>query len=76
MIEKRTLGNGTVVGFNTETNSFCTWTGEQPVKTETSLDEMNAEQLTAYAQEHNIDIGMSTSIDGIMKKIRAAQAVM
>jgi hypothetical protein len=37
------------------------------------LGEMDAEQLKAYATEHNIDIGQSTSQDGILKKIRAAQ---
>ncbi len=37
------------------------------------LGEMDVEQLKAYAAEHNIDIGQSTSQDGILKKIRAAQ---
>lgn len=37
------------------------------------LGEMDVEQLKAYATEHNIDIGQSTSQDGILKKIRAAQ---
>ncbi len=37
------------------------------------LGEMDVEQLKAYAAEHNIDLGQSTSQDGILKKIRAAQ---
>lgn len=37
------------------------------------LGEMDVEQLKAYAAEHNIDIGQSTSQDGILKKIRAVQ---
>lgn len=37
------------------------------------LSGMSVEELTAYAAEHNIDIGQSTSQDGILKKIRAAQ---
>ena len=37
------------------------------------LGEMTVEELKAYAAEHNIDIGQSTSQEGILKKIRAAQ---
>lgn len=37
------------------------------------LGEMDVEQLKLYASEHNIDLGQSTSQDGILKKIRAAQ---
>ena len=37
------------------------------------LGEMDVEQLKIYAAEHNIDIGQSTSQEGILKKIRAAQ---
>lgn len=37
-----------------------------------SLDEMTAEELTAYAKENNIDIGNSTSAKGILKKITDA----
>lgn len=37
------------------------------------LSGMDVEQLKAYAAEHNIDIGQSTSQDGILKKIRSAQ---
>jgi hypothetical protein len=36
------------------------------------LGEMDVEQLKAYAAEHNIDLGQATSLDGILKKIRAA----
>lgn len=37
------------------------------------LSHLNAEQLKAYAVEHNIDIGKSTSTDGILKKITDAE---
>jgi hypothetical protein len=37
------------------------------------FDGMDVEQLKAYAAEHNIDLGNSTSIDGIIKKIEAAE---
>lgn len=37
------------------------------------LGDMDIEQLKAYAAEHNIELGQSTSQEGILKKIRAAQ---
>lgn len=37
------------------------------------LDEMSVEELIAYAAEHGIDIGKSTSAEGIIKKIKAVQ---
>jgi len=37
------------------------------------FDGMDAEQLKAYAAEHNIDIGQSTSVNGILKKIKEAE---
>ena len=36
------------------------------------LDTMSAEELTVFAQENEIDIGKSTSKEGILKKILAA----
>ncbi len=36
------------------------------------LEEMTAEELKAYAEEHGIDIGKATSQDGILKKIEEA----
>ena len=51
---------------------------EQEEKTENEnvtgdrLGEMDVEQLKAYAAENNIDLGQSSSQDGILKKIRAA----
>lgn len=39
----------------------------------TELDEMDAEQLKAYAVEHSIDIGQATSVSGILKKITEAE---
>lgn len=38
-----------------------------------NLDELSAEELKAYAAQNGIDIGKSTSVDGILKKIKAAQ---
>lgn len=37
------------------------------------LKDMTVEQLKAYAEENNIDIGNATSKEGIMKKIEAAE---
>lgn len=34
---------------------------------------MNVDQLKAYAEEHKIDIGNSTSLNGILKKITDAE---
>lgn len=34
---------------------------------------MDVEQLKAYAAEHNIDIGNSSSVNGILKKITEAE---
>ncbi len=39
---------------------------------EKSLEEMSVEELTAYAKENSIDIGNSTSVKGILKKITEA----
>ena len=39
------------------------------------LKEMTVEELTAYAKEKSIDIGNSTSIKGILKKIQDAENV-
>ncbi len=37
------------------------------------FDGMEVEQLKAYAAEHNIDIGNSSSVNGILKKITEAE---
>jgi hypothetical protein len=37
------------------------------------LSDMAADELKSYAECYGIDIGKSTSRDGILKKIRAAQ---
>ena len=39
---------------------------------EKTLDEMTINELRAYADEKGIDIGKSTSRDGILKKIKDA----
>lgn len=45
------------------------------VKTvEKTLDQMTVEELVAYADEKEIDIGKSTSQSGIVEKIKAAEA--
>ena len=38
-----------------------------------ALDKMSVAELTAYAKEHNIDIGQATTTKGILEKIKAAQ---
>lgn len=49
-------------------------TKKEELKNEPSkFDGMDVEQLKAYAAEHNIDIGKSTSVDGIIKKITEAE---
>lgn len=40
---------------------------------ERTLEEMTVEELTAYANEKGIDIGKSTSQEGIIKKIKEAE---
>lgn len=42
-------------------------------KEPTKFDGMDVEQLKAYAAEHNINIGNSTSVNGILKKITDAE---
>ena len=37
------------------------------------LSGMTVEELKAYAETHNIDLGQATSQDGILKKIRTVQ---
>ena len=73
MIEKRTLPNDVEVGFNTKTNSFCNLDYEEPVEELTSLDKMSIEELKEYAIVNNIELGSSTALEGILKKIKAAQ---
>lgn len=36
------------------------------------LEKMTVEELKAYAEEHGIDLGRSTSHEGILKKIQEA----
>lgn len=40
---------------------------------EKQLSEMDIEELRAYAEKNNIDIGKSTSTSGILEKIQAAE---
>ncbi|MDF2610047.1 MAG: hypothetical protein K0R92_1521 [Lachnospiraceae bacterium] len=37
------------------------------------LSDMTLDELKAYAETNNIDLGQATSQDGILKKIRVAQ---
>lgn len=46
---------------------------KEPDKNTLRLEEMNADQLKVYTLEHSIDIGNSTSVNGILKKITDAQ---
>lgn len=49
--------------------------GESKDSGEKSLEEMDVEELMLYAQEKGIDIGKSTSQEGILKKIHDAENV-
>jgi hypothetical protein len=44
-----------------------------PPKIPGKFDGMDADQLKAYAKEHNIEIGNSTSVNGILTKIKDAE---
>jgi hypothetical protein len=46
---------------------------QDPPKEPGKFDGMDADQLKAYAAEHNIEIGNSTSVNGILKKIIDAE---
>jgi len=46
---------------------------EEEKKEPSSINEMDVDQLKAYAEEHKIDIGNSTSLNGILKKIADAE---
>lgn len=43
-----------------------------PVNEEKKLEKMTVEELEAYAKEHGINLGRSTSHEGILKKIQEA----
>lgn len=43
-----------------------------PSEEEKSLEDMTVEELKAYAEENEIDLGRSSSHDGILKKIQDA----
>lgn len=50
--------------------------GEEPAQTDlppVELENMDVDQLKVYAAEHGIDIGQSTSVSGILKKITEAE---
>ena len=42
-------------------------------KTPINLDDMEVEELKEYAEKHNIDLGKSTSKNGILEKIKASE---
>lgn len=46
---------------------------DPPAKEPSKFDGMDADQLKAYAAEHGIEIGNSTSVNGILKKITDAE---
>lgn len=46
---------------------------EDPSKTENPFEGKTLEELKAFAEEHNIDIGKATTEEGIIKKIEEAQ---
>ena len=76
-IEKRMI-RGFEVGFNTETNSYCNLPPDYEETAEGGdlpSEKMTTEELTQYATDRGIDIGMATSVKGILDKIKAAQVV-
>lgn len=46
---------------------------DDPPKIENPFDGKTLDELKAYAEEHNIDIGKATTEEGIIKKIEEAQ---
>ena len=42
-------------------------------KEEKTLKDMTVDELKEYAEKHNIDVGKSTSHNGILEKIKAAE---
>lgn len=46
---------------------------EDVEKKDRNIDEMSVEELIAYANEHNIDIGKATTQSGIIEKIKTAE---
>lgn len=46
---------------------------QEPAKEPSKFDGMDVDQLKAYAAEQGIDIGNSTAVSGILKKIKAAE---
>lgn len=46
---------------------------KQEKTTDKPFEGMTVEELKAYAEEHNIDIGNASSENGIIKKIEEAQ---
>lgn len=47
---------------------------DEKLDIEKDLSEMEVNDLIAYAQKRNIDIGKATSKSGILEKIKIAQA--
>ena len=74
-IEKRTIGD-IVVGFNTETNSYCNLPKDLAPAQETDappeIADMTVEQLKAYAAEKGIDITAAKLKQEIVDLITAA----
>jgi hypothetical protein len=46
---------------------------QDPPKEHSKFDGMDVDQLKVYAAEHGIEIGNSTSVNGILKKITDAE---
>jgi hypothetical protein len=49
---------------------------QNPPKEPGKFDGMDVDQLKVYAAEHNIEIGNSTSVNGILKKITDAEKIL
>lgn len=73
MIEERTLADGTVVGFDTKTNSYCNLDYKEPVDELTAIEKMTIEELREYAAINGIDISLASTKKAILKEIEQAQ---
>lgn len=47
---------------------------DPPPGGDAAIEEMDIDQLRAHAEQHGIDLGKATSRDGILEKIKEAEA--
>ncbi len=68
-----TNDSGSESDSNESTDSTDESNDESTTETEKKLEEMNEEELRAHAKENKIELGNSTSVNGILKKILASK---